>query len=685
MGLTSWHHWWKRWSQAGTSGRRRARPSSPLRSCPQLTALEDRTLLSVSIYEFGANISPKSTPYTIAAGPDGNLWFTETDADRIGRITPTGVVTEFAKGISAGSELLAITAGPDGNLWFTESKAGRIGRITPTGVVTEFDKGISAGSQPLDITAGPDGNLWFTEYGLNRIARITPAGVVTEFNKNMPLTSGPAGITTGPDGNLWFTEPAGRIGRMTLAGGVTEFDKGISLNSAPAFITTGADGNLWFTEYFSGRIGRITPTGVVTEFDKGISKDATPYGITPGPDGNLWFAEGKTDRIGRITPAGVITEFDKGISANGFPSGITTGPDGNLWFTEPGGNRIGRAVIQQPPFFAVGGAPGHALVYKADNTLVADFQPFGAAYTGGISVAVADVNGDGFPDLIVGATSGNPDVRVYDGKDLAKGTFSPDGKSLLAQFFAYGLDFNVGANVAAGDIEHNGFADIVTGATAGNPNVHVYRGVDIARKQFDPNGKSLLTSFFPYALQFNVGANVAVGDVNGDGYADIVTGATVGNPDVRVYNGQDLAKGTFSPDGKSMLAQWFAYGLNFNIGANVAVGDVNGDGFGDVITGASAGNPDVRVYSGKDIAKGDFQPQGASQLDQFFAYQLNFNVGVTVAAADLDGDGQAEILTGASAGSPHYRLLKGMPTGIEPAALFQGLPNDLHGGITVGA
>jgi hypothetical protein len=341
-------------------------------------------------------------------------------------------------------------------------------------------------------------------------------------------------------------------------------------------------------------------------------------------------------------------------------------------------------------YFAVAGAPGRVQVRRdSDGSLLVDFQPFGPAYTGGISVAVADVTGDGAADLVVAATVGNPDVRVYDGRAFANGTFSaanPDA-SLLAQFFAYTLNVNLGANVAVGDIEHDGYADIVTGATAGNPDVRVYRGRDIAQGTFDPSGKSLVAHWFPYALQFNVGANVAVGDVNGDGYADVVTGATAGNPDVRVYSGRDIAQGQFDPAGKSLLAQFFAYGVNYNVGAFVAVGDTTGSGFGDVITGASAGNPDVRVYSGPAVANHTFDgshPE-ASLRDQFFAYGLNFNIGATVASADFEGTGKFDILTGASAGSPHYRMVKGNATGQEPPALFEGIPNDLEGGITVGA
>src|SRR5262245_5907799 len=58
------------------------------------------------------------------------------------------------------SNLVGITRGPDGNMWFTDALAGKIGRITPAGVITEFSAGITPGAQPTEITAGPDGNLW---------------------------------------------------------------------------------------------------------------------------------------------------------------------------------------------------------------------------------------------------------------------------------------------------------------------------------------------------------------------------------------------------------------------------------------------------------------------------------------------------------------------------------------------
>jgi streptogramin lyase len=290
----------------------------------------------------------------IAEGPDGNLWFTELrEADvvenegsqipRIGRITTAGVVTEFPLPGSRCGGAAYIAAGPDGNLWFTEFCDTRIGRITTAGVVTEFSIPTS-GSGPLGIAAGPDGNLWFTLLAGNRIGRITTAGVITEFPIPTP-NSGPYGIAAGPDGNLWFTEAhAAKIGRITTDGVFTEFS---GLAGNPQGITAGADGNLWFTEPFVGKVGRITTSGVITEF----YTPGAPGGIAAGPDGNLWitaFLGGNLMIYGieRITTTGVATPFPI-PRPNSGASGIAAGPDGNIWFTELGflegrGSKIGR-------------------------------------------------------------------------------------------------------------------------------------------------------------------------------------------------------------------------------------------------------------------------------------------------------------------------------------------------------
>jgi streptogramin lyase len=319
------------------------------------------TILAASLFTYFSSRSPgpaagqisefrlptaESYPYGITRGPDGNLWFTEYVANRIGRITPHGAVTEYVIP-TANSRPAGITSGPDGNLWFIEVNGGKIGRITPAGQISEFPAHGLYKDSP-GITSGPDGNLWFTAGGA--IGRITPSGRVTEFPLALPGGT-PESITSGPDGTLWFTDASTlKIGRITPAGQISEFAlptvSGLSSCATDCLeITRGPDGNLWFTEEVIHKIGRITPTGQITEFPLPATSD--PFGITRGPDGTLWFTEQNADKIGRITPRGTVTEYlVPGALSNpvsiSITISITSGPDGALWFTEAGSNQIGR-------------------------------------------------------------------------------------------------------------------------------------------------------------------------------------------------------------------------------------------------------------------------------------------------------------------------------------------------------
>ena len=122
---------------------------------------------------------------------------------KIGRITPEGRITEFAVP-TANSGPRALAAGPDGNIWFSEYRTSKIGRITPSGRITEF-RMPRPNAGPGDITAGADGAMWFVELNGadgqatdgNRVGRITMDGEVTEF----PVGDGAraVGLTAGAD------------------------------------------------------------------------------------------------------------------------------------------------------------------------------------------------------------------------------------------------------------------------------------------------------------------------------------------------------------------------------------------------------------------------------------------------------------------------------------------------------
>jgi streptogramin lyase len=314
---------------------------------------------SAFITEFGTGIALASFPTGIALGPDGNLWFTEELGDRIGRITPHGVVTEFSAGLTPFSFATGITAGPDGNLWFAENAAfsgatgatGRIGRITPAGVITEFSAGIPSGALPVSIAAGSDGNLWFTDASAPRIGRITPAGAVNMFTTGITLTatnsnSGGCSMTRGPNGNVWWLEQTfsfatpSRIAQITPAGVVTEYP--LLLNEFAGGMAPGPDGNVWFT--INNGVARITPTGTITRFSGAVGTGC----IALGPDGNLWSTAAFSDSLAKSTPTGAITTYDTTFGITPFAEviGITAGPDGNLWFTEAFNPGIGRVNLR---------------------------------------------------------------------------------------------------------------------------------------------------------------------------------------------------------------------------------------------------------------------------------------------------------------------------------------------------
>ncbi len=164
----------------------------------------------------------RSGPGGIVLGPDGALWFTEQYANRIGRITTSGAITEFPIpepasypdcSRSGPCGPVSIAAGPDGALWFTDKAPNKIGRITTAGEITEFPIP-TPDSEPYDIVAGLDGNLYFTERTGNKIGRITTQGEITEFP--IPTLAFPQGIALGPDGAIWFTEDTNKIGRFSI-------------------------------------------------------------------------------------------------------------------------------------------------------------------------------------------------------------------------------------------------------------------------------------------------------------------------------------------------------------------------------------------------------------------------------------------------------------------------------------
>lgn len=152
----------------------------------------------------------------IVTGPDGNLWVTEYIvggthfANKVIRLTMSGKHKAF----TVGSGPQSICVGPDNALWFSESGAAAIGRITTSGKYERFSVGLSY-SIPNGIAVGPDQSLWFTDSGVHAIGRMTTKGKVKLYviRSGLPELQQ---IAAGPDGRMWFTSvlPAA-IGRVT--------------------------------------------------------------------------------------------------------------------------------------------------------------------------------------------------------------------------------------------------------------------------------------------------------------------------------------------------------------------------------------------------------------------------------------------------------------------------------------
>jgi uncharacterized repeat protein (TIGR01451 family) len=286
----------------------------------------------------------------------------------------------------------------------------------------------------------------------------------------------------------------------------------------------------------------------------------------------------------------------------------------------------------------------------------------------GFSVATAgDVNGDGYADVVVGAhlfANSLGKVYVYHGSAM--------GLSATPDFGAAGESSNnsFGGSVAtAGDVNGDGYADVVVGAPGYHTStgkVNVYYG--------SPSGLVATPTFSVTGVGINnwFGSSVATaGDVNGDGYSDIIIGATGYDN----YRGQ-IAVYYGSPAGLSTTGAFTAVGEYNNdiFGVSVATaGDVNGDGYADVIVGAArypngGGSGIVYIYYGSATglkAPAAFVATGENTGDWFGLS--------TATAGDVNGDGYAEVIVGApyyGSGRGKMYVYRGSATGLSTTVSF---------------
>lgn len=280
------------------------------------------------------------------------VWFTENAASKIGEVLPNGAIQTpepLTPTKNAGPN--GIASGPNGLLWFTETNIGKVGQISGTitnyPVVSEFS--LSNTARPTSITLGSDGNMWVTDPATNSIWKISQKGIVGG-PCTLPAGADPTSIATGSDGSLWFTEAGiNKIGRLPITntsacGAVTQFNVP-TRNAGLATIVAGADGALWFTERTAKKLGRMLITGhVAAEYS--LNPASSPTALIEGLDNNFYFSDPGSNQIGQFVTSTQKVKLFKIPTAGSQPGALTINPtvggSGELYFVETGANKIGQ-------------------------------------------------------------------------------------------------------------------------------------------------------------------------------------------------------------------------------------------------------------------------------------------------------------------------------------------------------
>jgi virginiamycin B lyase len=295
---------------------------------PQIGALSHMTLTGKVTRRFLAS----QLGGALARAPGGDLWFTDRGTNAIWQVRPNGETRRYpiptttgrataGPGGPSGSGPSDITIGADGSVWFVETEADQVGRITPDGKITEVPLfGPRDGFiRPGSITAGPDGSMWVSATLARRIARVNGQMLtVTQF----PVSSGGGTITAASvaadaDGGVWFEQPtASAMDNKPLQPALGRMDRGGSIKyhplpgrgpRGPGSLIAGPDGAIWFLDGSAGTVGRMATDGTVTEFPF-AARDVGPLSTAPrqlaaGPNA-LWFAQPHTNSLGLITCQG---------------------------------------------------------------------------------------------------------------------------------------------------------------------------------------------------------------------------------------------------------------------------------------------------------------------------------------------------------------------------------------------
>ena len=646
----------------------------------QLESLEDRAVPAGGTL-YGATRAGDLFTIDLSTGAGTLVGFLQSSTTEIEYDPLTGrAFSQFPGGFGAGQEFDINTGFPIGEPVFNGVSFTGLEYIGPTlyGTYFEIESQISGSALAvLDPSTG-----MIIPVGLTGVEQISGLAYdpATDTLYGIAGGPGPADLyvldrTTGQAtviGNTGF-----QAGSLEIAPDGRLYAGGSGENSGEIYIidpATGASTFLGFTgiggEVFSvtGLALRADETrttltssanpvavGEPVTFTAVVEPVNTPSPPPPPPPPTSLLIPPKNFAL--IDPTGTVTFFDGSnvLGTVALVNGVATLQTSSLaagahsiTAVYSGGpeyaSSVSNAVLQQvlappvppppppppPPLAPVGvrvigadaGGEPRVEVYDDTGALRLRFLAYDPSFRGGVRVAAGDVNGDGVEDVITApGPGGAPHVRVFNGRD---------GSSLFS-FFAFDPGWTGGLFVTTGDVCGDAAPDVIVGADAGGA-PHV--------KAFDAETMAEFASFFAFSPGFTGGARVAAGDVNGDGADDIVTAAGPGSgPHVRIF---DVTTGF-------EIASFYAFDPAFSGGVFVAVGDVNGDGGGDIVAGAGT-FPHIAVFSG------DLTP-----IASFFAAPAGGPAGIVpaiiptgarVAVAEVSGGSAEEIVVGLGAGNP---------------------------------
>jgi hypothetical protein len=250
--------------------------------------------------------------------------------------------------------------------------------------------------------------------------------------------------------------------------------------------------------------------------------------------------------------------------------------------------------IIRTQILAVGAAPGNksapvVKVYDAvSGELFSSFLAYESKFTGGVHVTTGDLDNDGQDEIIVApASKRRTEVKV----------FSILGEELNQfEFIASKSTQKYGSVVAVGDVDGDGWRDIVLGAGSGQTShIRVFKNI-AAQTPEHAFSETPLVDFEAFTDRYKSGVSLAIGDVNDDGTDEIIVGTNAGYvTQVSVFTMTNALTPTFT-----QLTNFRPYGDKFKGGVEVSVGDLDGDGKAEIVTAPGAkGGSLIQLHNGE--------------------------------------------------------------------------------------